>query len=116
MTNSGATHAKQFPDWVFNGATQFQARLRTTLQPLARFAWKFELDGFGRLPKHGAAILAPNHISFLDSAFLMLLAPRNISFIGKSESRRRCRPRGRGHPTRWQVGVGTQQPRATEES
>jgi 1-acyl-sn-glycerol-3-phosphate acyltransferase len=84
-SSAHASSAKQFPDWVFNGATQFQSRLRSTLKPLARFAWKFELEGFDRLPKRGAAILAPNHISFLDSAFLMLLVPRNISFIGKSE-------------------------------
>ena len=31
------------------------------------------------------AILCPNHISFLDSAFLMLTLPRRISFVGKAE-------------------------------
>ena len=30
-------------------------------------------------------MLCPNHISFLDSAFLMLLVPRRISFVGKAE-------------------------------
>ena len=79
------TSPKPFPDWVFNGATPIQSRLRSIVQPLARRAWKFELDGFDRLPASGAAILCPNHISFLDSALLMALAPRNISFIGKSE-------------------------------
>ena len=80
-----ATETKQFPDWVFDGATQFQARLRSVVQPIARRAWKFELSGFDRLPESGAAILCPNHISFLDSALIMILSPRNISFIGKSE-------------------------------
>lgn len=75
----------KFPDWVFDGATQFQSRLRSVVQPIARRAWKFELSGFDRLPGAGAAILCPNHISFLDSALLMVLSPRNISFIGKSE-------------------------------
>ena len=73
------------PDWCFNGATQFQARLRRIVRPLARAAWKFELSGFDRLPESGAALLCPNHVSFLDSALLMVLSPRNISFIGKSE-------------------------------
>ena len=41
--------------------------------------------GFDRLPDDGPAILCPNHISFLDSAFLMLTVPRNISFVGKAE-------------------------------
>ena len=80
-----AAATKQFPDWVFDGATQFQARLRSVVQPIARRAWKFELSGFDRLPESGAAILCPNHISFLDSALIMILSPRNISFIGKSE-------------------------------
>jgi len=80
-----AAETKQFPDWVFDGATQFQARLRSVVQPIARRAWRFELSGFDRLPESGAAILCPNHISFLDSALIMILSPRNISFIGKSE-------------------------------
>ena len=79
------TDTRQFPEWVFHGATRFQSRLRTVAAPLAKLAWRFELDGFDRLPKSGAAILCPNHISFLDSALLMVLSPRNISFIGKSE-------------------------------
>ncbi len=33
----------------------------------------------------GPAILCPNHISFIDSVFLMLSLPRNISFVGKAE-------------------------------
>ncbi len=37
------------------------------------------------MPVEGPAILAPNHVSFLDSAFLMLQVPRNISFVGKAE-------------------------------
>ena len=41
--------------------------------------------GYERLPDEGPAILCPNHISFLDSAFLMLTVPRNISFVGKAE-------------------------------
>ena len=47
--------------------------------------WNFELEGFDRLPADGPAILCPNHVSFLDSAFLMLHVPRNISFVGKAE-------------------------------
>ncbi len=77
--------SRQFPDWVFNGATPFQSRLRRVVKPLARAVWRFELDGFERLPANGAAILCANHVSFFDSAVLMVLAPRNISFIGKSE-------------------------------
>jgi 1-acyl-sn-glycerol-3-phosphate acyltransferase len=55
------------------------------LAPVARRLWDIQLRGFARLPAEGAAILCPNHISFLDSAFLMLSVPRNISFVGKAE-------------------------------
>jgi 1-acyl-sn-glycerol-3-phosphate acyltransferase len=47
--------------------------------------WRFDLRGFEQLPETGPAILCANHISFLDSAFLIIQAPRNISFVGKSE-------------------------------
>jgi 1-acyl-sn-glycerol-3-phosphate acyltransferase len=47
--------------------------------------WDFNLEGFERLPIDGPAILCPNHVSFLDSAFLMLTVPRRISFVGKAE-------------------------------
>jgi 1-acyl-sn-glycerol-3-phosphate acyltransferase len=47
--------------------------------------WRFDLQGFEQLPETGPAILCANHVSFLDSAFLIIQAPRNISFVGKSE-------------------------------
>lgn len=67
------------------GANQLQARLRTLLRPVFEQLWTLELDGFERLPEHGPAILCPNHISFIDSPFLMASVPRNISFVGKAE-------------------------------
>jgi 1-acyl-sn-glycerol-3-phosphate acyltransferase len=67
------------------GAGDAQRRARRILAPLARRLWDIELHGFERLPETGGAILCPNHISFLDSAFLMLSVPRNISFVGKAE-------------------------------
>ena len=53
--------------------------------PVARRLWHIDLEGYDQLPTEGPAILCPNHISFLDSAFLMLTLPRNISFVGKAE-------------------------------
>jgi 1-acyl-sn-glycerol-3-phosphate acyltransferase len=67
------------------GAGDAQRRARRVLAPFARRLWDIELHGFERLPETGPAILCPNHISFLDSAFLMLSVPRNISFVGKAE-------------------------------
>lgn len=67
------------------GAGKAQSRARSTLGPLARRLWSIEITGLDRLPDNGPAILCPNHISFMDSAFLMLTLPRNVSFIGKAE-------------------------------
>ncbi len=70
---------------LHQGATKLQSRIRRFIQPVSKRCWKFELEGFEQLPTTGPAILCSNHISFLDSAFLMVHAPRNISFVGKSE-------------------------------
>lgn len=67
------------------GAGAAQQRARRIIRPVATRLWDFSLEGFDRLPESGPAILAPNHVSFLDSAFLMLHVPRNISFVGKAE-------------------------------
>jgi 1-acyl-sn-glycerol-3-phosphate acyltransferase len=70
---------------VSDGENRLQARSRRVLGPVAKKLWTIECSGFERLPAEGPAILCPNHISFLDSAFLMLCVPRNISFVGKAE-------------------------------
>jgi 1-acyl-sn-glycerol-3-phosphate acyltransferase len=67
------------------GANKLQARTRAVTKPLITRLWTIDRQGYERLPAHGPAILCPNHISFLDSAFLMLTLPRNISFVGKAE-------------------------------
>jgi 1-acyl-sn-glycerol-3-phosphate acyltransferase len=68
-----------------DGAGKAQERTRAALRPFVKRCWTFDLQGFDRLPASGPALLCPNHISFLDSAFLMIWAPRNISFVGKAE-------------------------------
>ena len=70
---------------TLRGAGKAQDRVRTFAGPVARRLWKIRREGYERLPAEGPAILCPNHISFLDSAFLMLTVPRRISFVGKAE-------------------------------
>lgn len=67
------------------GAGTLQRRTRTIVRPVVDRLWTINRDGYDRLPADGPAILCPNHISFLDSAFLMLTLPRNVSFVGKAE-------------------------------
>lgn len=69
----------------FRGAGALQRRTRKVLRGPSKLLWRFTLEGFDRLPETGPAILCPNHVSFLDSAFLMMHVPRNISFVGKAE-------------------------------
>ena len=68
-----------------SGAGKLQDRTKAVIGPVARKLWTIKLEGFDRIPTEGPAILCPNHISFLDSAFLMLSVPRRISFVGKAE-------------------------------
>lgn len=58
-----------------------KAFLAPILHPLFR-PW---VEGLEHLPDDGPAILASNHLSFLDSIFLPLLAPRRITFLAKSD-------------------------------
>ena len=67
------------------GANKLQARTRSIVSPIANRMWTINQIGYDRLPTDSPAILCPNHISFLDSAFLMITLPRNISFVGKAE-------------------------------
>ena len=53
--------------------------------PLTRTLWRVAVEGLDNLPPHGPAILCPNHVSFLDSAFLLMRLPRKITFVGKAE-------------------------------
>jgi 1-acyl-sn-glycerol-3-phosphate acyltransferase len=67
------------------GAGDLQRRTRRFVSPVVNRLWNIETEGFDRLPDDGPAILCPNHISFIDSMFLMMMVPRNISFVGKAE-------------------------------
>lgn len=59
--------------------------LKSVMSPITRFLWRIRIEGREHLPEQGPAIIAPNHISFLDSLFLMMLLPRQITFVGKAE-------------------------------
>jgi 1-acyl-sn-glycerol-3-phosphate acyltransferase len=64
---------------------QLYSFARTVLNPLRKFFFAVHVDGLQNVPTKGPAIICPNHISFLDSPFLMLVLPRRITYVGKAE-------------------------------
>ncbi|MEU9889854.1 lysophospholipid acyltransferase family protein [Sphaerisporangium sp. NPDC051017] len=53
--------------------------------PFLRLLWRPEVTGAHNVPTSGAALLASNHLSILDSVFLPLMLPRQVTFVAKSE-------------------------------
>lgn len=57
---------------------------RLLLAPLARIVFRPRVIGRSNLPKRGAVLLASNHLSFIDSVVITLVASRSVSFLAKS--------------------------------
>lgn len=55
------------------------------MSPVAKFLWDFDVTGLDNVPTDGPAIMAPNHLSVIDSFFLPAVLPRRISYVGKAE-------------------------------
>lgn len=58
---------------------------RVFLAPLARLIFRPRVIGRKNVPKTGAVILASNHLAFIDSVVITLVARRSVSFMAKSE-------------------------------
>ena len=48
-------------------------------------SWRLSVEGAEHIPTTGPAIIAANHVSFLDSPLLMWELPRRVWFLGKAE-------------------------------
>ena len=55
--------------------------LRFVAWMASRFVYRFKVQGDENLPSTGAAILACNHVSFVDAVLLMAASPRPIYFV-----------------------------------
>jgi 1-acyl-sn-glycerol-3-phosphate acyltransferase len=53
--------------------------------PWLRLLWRPRVEGLDNIPETGPAILASNHVAFVDSVFLPLVVHRPIRFMAKSE-------------------------------
>ncbi len=56
-----------------------------TMGPALRTLYNVRVRGVENVPRYGPAIIAPNHLSFIDPFFVALTMPRRIVFIGKAE-------------------------------
>ena len=64
---------------------QLQTAAKALLRPVFSALWRIKVVGGDNVPAHGPAILAPNHVSVIDSFFLPATLRRRITFVGKSE-------------------------------
>jgi len=55
------------------------------MRPMFKLAYRPEISGLQHIPGDGAAIIASNHLSEVDSLVLPMVAPRPISFLAKAE-------------------------------
>lgn len=62
-----------------------QFLIRYVLAPLVRFVWRPRVRGARNIPASGPVILAANHRAAIDTAFIPLVAPRPVAFLGKAE-------------------------------
>lgn len=58
---------------------------RGILAFLLKYVFRIEVEGAEHLPKHGNAILAPNHRSLIDHFVVASLTKRQVWFMGKAE-------------------------------
>jgi 1-acyl-sn-glycerol-3-phosphate acyltransferase len=62
--------------WVF----------KAILKPPLRGLYRIGVEGLENVPKRGAAIVAANHVSFLDSFFIPLVIPRRkVTYLAKAD-------------------------------
>lgn len=59
--------------------------LHAAIVPVVNAVWRPNVEGKEHIPASGAAILASNHLSFLDSVFLPTIMGRPVYFLGKSD-------------------------------
>lgn len=59
------------------------AAVRLVIAPLARLVYRPVVEGRDNVPRHGAVIIASNHLSFIDSVVIPIVAPRPVVFLAK---------------------------------
>jgi len=63
----------------------FYVLLRFVLRPLVFVIFRPTVTGRANVPLTGPVILASNHLSFIDSIAIPLMAPRKVAYLAKAE-------------------------------
>jgi len=63
----------------------FYVITRFVLRPLFYLVFRPHVTGRENVPPTGPVILASNHLSFIDSIAIPLMAPRKVSYLAKAE-------------------------------
>src|SRR5688572_1098015 len=66
-------------------ARMFFAAVHSLVPPVAKAIWRPTVTGLEHVPRSGAVILASNHLSFIDSTMIPVVAPRKVVFLAKSD-------------------------------
>jgi len=59
--------------------------IRRTLAPAGKLIYRPTVVGLANVPRSGPVIFAANHLSFIDSFVIPLVAQRQVAFLAKSE-------------------------------
>jgi 1-acyl-sn-glycerol-3-phosphate acyltransferase len=59
--------------------------VRSLLTPYLLFFFRARCIDSGNVPRHGGALIAPNHFSFLDHFFVAIYLRRKVQFMAKSQ-------------------------------
>ena len=59
--------------------------LHPVVSPLAKAVWRPTIEGLENVPLKGGLLIASNHLSFVDSMVIPIVAPRKVVFMGKAE-------------------------------
>lgn len=59
--------------------------VNAVVSPLARAVWRPTVEGVENVPATGGVLLASNHLSFVDSVVIPVVAPRKVVFLAKAE-------------------------------
>ena len=63
----------------------FYETLHTIVPPVARALRRPTVEGVDNVPLTGPVLIASNHLSFVDSVVIPIVAPRKVVFLAKAE-------------------------------